>query len=290
MTQISNGGRRLTGLAALVFAAALLAPMVAPFAEPRARAHEGSAPLRLAQATTPDTAANPGGAFTPDQRKAIEAIIKDYLIANPEVFLEVQSALEAKMEEIQAKRLQAAIVEQSQEIYRSPGAPTIGNPSGDITVVEFFDYNCPYCRATYAEMKDYLKTNPDTKVVLKDVASLGEHSEAVARLVIAAAKQKRDFLALHDALMTAKGQMTEPRALSVAQKLGYDIEEMKKIAASQETAETLSRTQDLATALSVNVTPFYIVGHHGVAGAPEDLVPQISKRAEDIRKSGCDVC
>lgn len=256
---------------------------------PSAVAHARTAMLAAAifsalgvSIATPASAEDP----MPADRAGLEQFVRDYLMQNPEI---IRDALVKLEEDEQLANTKRVLREHKTALYAA-GSPEIGNPDARVTIVEFFDYNCPYCRATYAEMKDYLKDNPDTKVVLKDVASLGEHSEAVARLVIAAAKQKRDFPALHDALMTAKGQMTEPRALSVAQNLGYDIEEMKKVAASKETAETLTRTQDLATALSVNVTPFYIVGHNGVAGSPEDLVPQISKLAEDIRKSGCDVC
>lgn len=222
----------------------------------------------------------------PKDRAGLEAFVRDYLMENPQV---IRDALFKLEEDEQLANTKRVLREHKDELYAA-GSPEIGNPDATVTIVEFFDYNCPYCRATYAKMKEFLKTNPDTKVVLKDVASLGEHSEAVARLVIAAAKQKRDFPALHDALMTAKGQMTEPRALSIAQQLGYDIEEMKKVAATNETAATLTRTQDLATALNVNVTPLYVVGHNGVAGAPEDLLPQITELADGIRKSGCDVC
>ena len=149
MTNPARGRRRLTGLAALAVVAAMIAPMAALQAESGARQ---DAPIRLAQAATPEASTKASDIFSPEQKKAIEAIIKDYLIANPEVFLEVQSALEARMEEIQAKRLQAAIAAQSEEIYRSPGAPVAGNPTGDVTIVEFFDYNCGYCKRAFTDI------------------------------------------------------------------------------------------------------------------------------------------
>jgi protein-disulfide isomerase len=99
-------------------------------------------PAALAQAPAAQTADT--RAFSPEQKRAIEEIVKDYLIANPEVFLEVQQSLEAKMETIQAERIKAAIAQNARDIYHSADAPVAGNPKGDITVVEFFDYNCGY--------------------------------------------------------------------------------------------------------------------------------------------------
>lgn len=290
MTQISNGGRRLTGLAALVFAAALLAPMVAPFAEPLARAHEGSAPLRLAQATTPDTAANPGGAFTPDQRKAIEAIIKDYLIANPEVFLEVQSALEAKMEEIQAKRLQAAIVEQSQEIYRSPGAPTIGNPSGDITVVEFFDYNCGYCKRAFSDVTKLIEKDAKVKFVMKELPILSKGSEEASRVALAAKAQGK-YWEVHRALLTLRGQANEQTALAVAEKAGLDMTKLKADMKSDAVTGEIARVRELAQSMGIQGTPHFLVADRAIAGAPQNLLEVMSKHISDVRsEGGCKVC
>lgn len=90
--------------------------------------------------------------------------------------------------------------------------------------------------------------------------------------------------------MTLKGQVTETRALEVAEKLGVDIERLKKDARSSETGDTLTRAQDLATRLNVTITPLYIIGHKGIAGAPEDLLTQIEQNVAEIRKNGCDVC
>lgn len=221
----------------------------------------------------------------PSDRAGLDAHIRDYLMQNPEV---IRDALLKLEQDEQVENTKRVLREHKGELYGA-GSPELGNPSAPVTIVEFFDYNCPYCRATYLKLKEFLKENPDTKIVLKDVASLGEHSEAVARIAIAAAKQE-NFAAFHDALMTGKGQMTEPRALSIAKDLGFDVEKIKADAKSEETANTLARTQSLATALNVNVTPLYIVGHNGVAGAPDDLLPQIVQHVESIRKSGCDVC
>jgi len=286
MTQTSHGGRRLTGLAALAFAIALLAPMAAPFAG------EGGAPLRLAQATTPTpgTAAKPADVFTPDQRKAIESIIKDYLVANPEVFLEVQSALEAKMEEIQAKRLQAAIVEQSQEIYYSPGAPVIGNPSGDITVVEFFDYNCGYCKRAFPDVSKLIEKDTKVKFVLKELPILSKGSEEASRVALAAKAQGK-YWEVHRALLTFRGQANEQTALAIAEKAGVDMAKLKADMKSDAVTGEIARVRELAQSMGIQGTPHFLVADRAIAGAPQNLLEVMAKHISDVRsEGGCKVC
>ena len=221
----------------------------------------------------------------PSDRAGLDAHIRDFLMNNPEVVRDALLKLEQDEQVANTKR----VLSEHKDALYAAGSPEIGNPDAKVTIVEFSDYNCPYCRATYPQLKSFLKDNPDTKMVLKNVASFGKDSEVVARIVIAAAKQG-NFEALHDALMTQKGQVTEERALEVAKDLGFDIERIKTDAAAEETAATLAATQNLANQLSVNVTPLYIIGHQGVAGAPDDLLAQLSAHAESIRKNGCEVC
>jgi protein-disulfide isomerase len=290
MTHTLHGGRRLTSLAALAFVAAMLVPMAAPIAEPLVSAREDRAPLRLAQATNPAPAAKPGDAFTPGQRKAIEAIIKEYLIANPEVFLEVQTALEAKMEEIQAKRLQAAITEQSQEIYHSPGAPVIGNPSGDITVVEFFDYNCGYCKRAFSDVSKLIEKDTKVKFVLKELPILSKGSEEASRVALAAKAQGK-YWEVHRALITLRGQANEQTALAAAEKAGVDMAKLKADMKSDAVTGEIARVRELAQSMGIQGTPHFLVADRAIAGAPQNLLEVMSKHISDVRsEGGCKVC
>jgi len=221
----------------------------------------------------------------PTDSAGLDAYIHNYIMKNPQVLRDALLKLDAEAQTANAKRVLSAL---KAEIYGA-GSPEIGKADAKVTIVEFYDYNCPYCRATYPKIKDYLKANPDTKLILKDIASLGKESELVSRIVIAARKQGK-FEELHDALMTQKGQLTEARAIAVAEKLGYDIERLKKDARTSETGETLTHAQQLADKLNVTVTPLYIIGYNGISGAPEDLIDQVKEHADEIRKSGCDVC
>lgn len=232
--------------------------------------------------------AGPRPAFSkdmPTDRASLDAYVRDYLMNNPEVIREALLKLEQDEQIANTKRV---LSEHKDELYGA-GSPELGNPDATVSIVEFSDYNCPYCRATYPEIKAFLASNPDVKVILKDTASFGKESEAVSHIVIAARKQ-RNIGDLHDSLMTQKGQVTEARALEIAEKLGFDVERLKEDAATPETAKILERTQALANQLNVNVTPLYIIGHNGIAGAPDDLISQLSEHAETIRKSGCEVC
>lgn len=221
----------------------------------------------------------------PSDREALDAYIRDYIMNNPKILRDALLKLE---HDEQTENTKSVLRGVKDELYHA-GSPEIGNPDARVTIVEFYDYNCPYCRATHPELKEFLKRNPDTKLVFKDVAGLGKESEAVARIVIAATKQRK-FEPLHDALMTQKGKVTGERALDIAKTLGLDVERLKEDAKSPETGETLTRAQNLANRLNVTATPFYIVGHQGIAGAPEDLVEQLTQHVEAIRETGCDVC
>jgi protein-disulfide isomerase len=287
MTTSPRGGRRLAGFAAFAVAAAMILPVAAPLAEP---AQRNGAPIRLAQATTPDAGAKPSATFSPEQKKAIEAIIKDYLIANPEVFLEVQSALEARMEEIQAKRLQAAITGQAEEIYRSPGAPVAGNAQGDVTVVEFFDYNCGYCKRAFTDLAKVIEKDAKVKLVLKELPILSKGSEEAARVALAAKAQGK-YWEVHRELLTMRGQANEQTALAAAAKVGLDMTKLKADMKSDAVTQEIARVRDLAQSMGIQGTPHFLVGDRAIAGAPQNLQELMGQHIADIRKEGgCKVC
>ena len=241
-------------------------------------------PAALAQAPAADTRL-----FSPEQKRAIEEIVKDYLIANPEVFLEVQQSLEAKMEQIQAERIKAAIAQNAHDIYHSADAPVAGNPKGDITVVEFFDYNCGYCKRGFPELAKLIDKDPKVRVVLKELPILSKGSEEAARVALAARLQGK-YWDVHRALLESKGQANEAVALKIAEKLGLDMAKLKKDMDSPEIKAEIERVRELANKMGINGTPHFLVGDRGIAGAPEDLYEQLAKNVTELRQSGCAVC
>jgi protein-disulfide isomerase len=285
MRHAVRGPRRLAGLAALAAAVSL----GAHFANSAETPNTG-APMRLAQATPASPAAKAGDAFSPEQRKAIEGIIKDYLIANPEVMLEIQTALESRMEELQAKRLQAAISAQSEQIFRSPGAPIAGNPKGDITVVEFFDYNCGYCKRAFGDVAKLIEQDKSVKLVLKELPILSKGSEEGTRVALAAKAQGK-YWEVHRALINLRGQVTEQTALAAAEKAGLDMAKLKTDMKGDAVSEEIGRVRQLAQTMGIQGTPHFLVADRAIAGAPQNLLDVMSKHIEDVRKEGgCKVC
>jgi protein-disulfide isomerase len=266
-------------------------------AEPSSTATAPPAPTATAEpAKTPESVAAPeapkppvAATFSPDQKKEIEQIIKSYLVANPEIFVDIQNALEEKMEKEQAQKLKVAIAENASEIYRAKEASVVGNPDGVVTVVEFFDYNCGYCKHGLKDVMKLVETDPKARVVFKELPILSKGSEEASRVALAAQKQGK-YWELHKAMLSAKGQMNEAAALQIAEKLGLDMDKLKKDMASPEVKAEIEKAAALAKKLGVNGTPHFLIGDRAVAGAPDDLYDQLERNVTELRKQGCSYC
>ena len=224
------------------------------------------------------------------QRKDIEAIIKDYLLNNPEIMLEVQAALESKMEKVQAEKTADALKSHAAEIFRPPFSPVVGNAQGDVTIVEFFDYNCGYCKKALLDVAKLIEQEKQVKVVLKELPILSKGSEEAAKVALAA-KMQGKYWDFHRAMLTASGQANEASALRVAEKVGLDMAKLKKDIASPEVAKEIDDTRVLAEKLQVRGTPFFMIADRVIPGAPANLLEQMAKLVDDVRKEGgCKVC
>ena len=239
-------------------------------------------------AAAADTAA-PAAGFAPDQKQAIEQIIKSYLVTNPEILVDAQTALEEKMEKAQTEKLKAAITENAAAIYREPNASVAGNPAGDITVVEFFDYNCGYCKRGLHDVIKLVETDPKVRVVFKELPILSKGSEEASRVALAARMQGK-YWEIHKAMLETKGQLNEATGLLLAEKLGLDMAKLKQDMASPEVEAEVKKSEDLAKKMGVNGTPHFLVGDRAIPGAPEDLYDQLAKHVAELRKQGCAYC
>jgi protein-disulfide isomerase len=208
-----------------------------------------------------------------------------YELTDPRVLREV---LKYTRKKNKLSHMKDMLRQNKDQLYKS-GAPEVGPPGAKVTLVVFLDYNCPYCRSTYSAIKEFLKENPDTKLVVRDTAIFGKDSEGVGRIALASQNQGK-FEQLHDALMAAKGKLGEKQALDIAANLGLDIPRLKEDASSPDVGAMLVASRDLSIKLEVPGTPAYIVGDHGIVGAPEDLIVHITRFVEEVRTSGCDVC
>ncbi len=227
--------------------------------------------------------------FSEDQKRGIEAIIKNYLVTNPEIFLEVQSALEAKMAKEESEKTKALVAEHGKEIYRAAGAPVAGNPDGDITVVEFFDYNCGYCKRGFGDIAKLVETDKNVRVVFKEFPILRDESEQASKVALAAQMQGK-YWEVHRALINSKGLVNEAVALKAAEGLGLDMVKLKADMASPAVKAELDRVKELAKTLSINGTPHFLVGDRAIGGAPENLYDLLESHVTDLRKTGCNYC
>ena len=243
-----------------------------------------SDPARQAYAAESEPAA-----FSDEQKKAIGDIVKDYLLKNPEVLIEVQSALEAKLEKEQAEKLKDFLAANGKEIFRNPSSSIAGKADGDITVVEFFDYNCGYCKRGLPEVQNFLKGDDKVRFVFMELPILSKGSEEAAKFALAAKRQGK-YWEFHQALLGAKGVANEAASLKVAEGLGLDMAKLKTDAASDAVKDELEQMKTLAKKMGINGTPHFLVGDKSIPGAPEDLHVQLETLVTGFRKAGCTTC
>ena len=152
--------------------------------------------------------ARPPAPSAADQRKELEAIVKDILLNNPEVLLEAQNALEAKMDKIQSERMAVAIKENAGELFRPAASPVVGNVKGDVPMIEFFDYNCGYCKKAFADVAKLVDKDKKVRVILKEFPILSKGSEEASRVALAA-KMQGKYWEFHRAMLESQGQANE---------------------------------------------------------------------------------
>ena len=235
------------------------------------------------------TAITNGGEFNEQQRAAIGKIVKDYLVANPEIMVDVQTALEAKLEKEQAEKLKTFMAANAKTIYRNPESPTAGDPKGDITVVEFFDYNCGYCKRGLPEVQKLLEGDKKVRFVFKELPILSKGSEESAKVALATKKQGK-YWEFHQAMLSQKGQANEASSMKAAEALGLDMDKLKTDMASKEVEDELAADKQLAKSMGINGTPHFLVGDKSIPGAPDDLHAQLEDLVTEFRKTGCGYC
>jgi protein-disulfide isomerase len=224
-----------------------------------------------------------------DRRQEIEAVIKDYLTNNPEILLEMQTALEAKMEKLQAERTASIIKDNAAEIFRPSFSPVVGNAKGDVPVLEFFDYNCGYCKRALGDVAKLVDSEKKVRVILKELPILSKGSEEAAKVALAT-KMQGKYWEFHRAMLESQGQANEASALRVAEKVGADMGRLKKDMASADVQKEIDETRALAQKLGIQGTPHFMVGDRVIPGAPDNLLERMTKLVAEVRQDGCKVC
>jgi protein-disulfide isomerase len=252
---------------------------------PLARAQTPSTPAPTAAPPTAATQAPAAQTFSTGQRVEIEGIIKNYLVEHPEVLQAAMDALDKQQKQADAAKARETIKKDNATLFNSTHQVVLGNPQGNETVVEFFDYNCAFCKRALPDMMTLLKTNSDLKFVLKEFPVLGPGSVEAAHVAVAARMQDptgKKYIEFHQKLLGGRGPADKARALAVAKDVGFDMTRLEKDMNSDEVKTTIDENMKLADSLGVSGTPTYVVGDEVVVGAVglDELQAKLKSRPE----------
>lgn len=226
--------------------------------------------------------------FSDSQRKEMEAIIKDYLLSNPDLLREMGQRLEQQERLAEDQQRKGALVSNADQIFRDGTDFVAGNPKGTVTMVEFFDYNCGWCKKGFPEVLSLIEEDKDLKFVMKEFPIFGGDSDYAAQAAIAANKQGK-YWALHVAMMGQEGKITKETVDELATAQGLDMAQLKKDMESPETAGILERNRALAQSLAINGTPAFIIDDRLVPGYLPKA--ELASAINQVRaKGGCSLC
>lgn len=232
--------------------------------------------------------------FTSEQKAAIENMIRDYLVTNPRVTNEIIQAWQADKKRHQAvqqeekvKKMREAVIANKADVFRSKYDFATGNLKGDVTMVEFFDYNCGFCKRSLPDILTLIKTDKNLRLVVKEFPILGPGSVYAARAAIASRKQNK-YWKFHIALMQTRG-ISPAQVLRVATKIGLDVDRLKKDMEAPEVAQEIEANMQLANKLGINGTPAFVIADRPIPGAVG--IQTLRRQIAEVRtKGGCKIC
>lgn len=227
--------------------------------------------------------------FSDTQRNDIEKIVREYLIAHPEVLEEAMNELSKRQATAEAEKHQANIAKNADLIFNSPRGVTVGNKDGDVTFVEFFDYNCGYCKKALSDLSKLAKENPDLRIVLRDFPVLGQGSVEAAQVAMAAGKQLQGekFWTFHQKLLSGR-QAGKEQALAAARESGVDMTRLDKDMKSPDIRAGYEEVMQIADKLALTGTPSWVVGKEVIVGAVG--YGELSSKIANFRKCGKTSC
>jgi protein-disulfide isomerase len=245
--------------------------------------------LGLAGITLPVSA----GEFSASQSREIGDIVRDYLVKNPEVLRDAMVELDRR-EKAEQAAAREKILNDNGALFASAHQAVVGNPNGKVTLVEFFDYNCGYCKKSLDDLAKLVKEDPDLRVVLKDFPVLGPGSVEAAQVASALRHQfsGEKFWAFHQKLLLTRGQVGKVQALAVAKEMGADMGKLDRDMANPEVKAGIQETMRIADSLNLTGTPSWVVGREVVIGAVgyDELKGKIGDVASNVAKCGKAVC
>lgn len=222
----------------------------------------------------------PAQEMTPEEvkRLALEAILE-----NPEIVMQAVELLRAQEEAAQAEATTAAIADLRTALEQDPDAPVLGNPEGDVAVVEFFDYNCPYCKRAATEVKGLIEADSDIRVVYREWPILGEGSVVAARAALAAREQGK-YEEFHWALMEHQARKDEAAVMQIAERVGLDVEKLRADMESDAVDRHIAQSMALAQSLGFTGTPAFVIGGQPAFGLLSQ--DQMAAMVAEAREAG----
>lgn len=220
----------------------------------------------LAHRSGPKAKAEAAG-FTPAQIDSIEKIVALYIRQHPEAVNDAIKKLVQQQREAAAEKQKLNIKALSKQLEHDPDSP-VANPDGDVTIVEFFDYECPYCKAMAPRLHKLIESDKKIRFVFKDFPVLGPISVYAARAALAARNQGK-YIPFHFAMMAVRGQMNEDMVLATAKEVGLDIPQLEKDMQAPEIEAVIARNKELAKGINIDGTPNFIIGDTVVPGAAD---------------------
>ena len=199
---------------------------------------------------------------------ALDQAIEQYIRSHPEVIEQAMQSLEVKRQRDEKLRIKQAIATHQEELLRDPASPVSGNLIGDVTVIEFFDYRCGYCKRVASAVTQLQKDEPGVRVVYKDFPILGEVSVFGARAALAAREQGK-HQAFHEAMLASENELTQEEVLAIAQRVGLDVKKLEIDLNAPEWQSAIDRNHALAKLLGISGTPGFVVGSEVYPGALE---------------------
>jgi protein-disulfide isomerase len=225
--------------------------------------------------------------FDDTQKSAIEDIVRNYLLEHPEILREMADKLETRDKEAEETTRNKALVTYKDEVFKSPRDPMIGNPKGDVSVVEFMDYNCGWCKKAVSEVSALVAQDKNVKVTFKEFPIFGEHSEYAARAALAAAKQGK-YWELHQAMYAHEGQVTTDVVNQLAEAQGLDMTKLKADVDSKEIGEQIAANMQLAKSLALSGTPAFVIDAKVYGGFLD--MDSLNAAVAEVRANGCKMC
>lgn len=205
---------------------------------------------------------------TTEQQKEMEKAFEEFLLGHPDVIVDSLKRLREREQAAEAEHMRAAIAQHREALFNDPESPVGGNANGEVTIVEFFDYHCGYCKRVLPIVIKVIDDDPNVRVVYKEFPILSPDSVTAAHAALAAHRQDPDkYQAFHTALMSVRGELKMPKIEQIAREIGYDVDRLKVDMAAPEIEASIQRNMALAHALGINGTPSFVIGDQVIPGA-----------------------